>query len=1651
MGLVHPSTPSFRELPDMNAVVSVRHAFDKEAFLAAARARFSTAFGGSGTDQESFLEQIWNDALADDLGGVSLEDALSLAESFWRYGEDRRADKILIRVRSAQGEQGRDVERDILEVIGQDRPFLVDSIMGEIASQGLDVLAMFHPVVQVRRDEEGARVTSGGRCVPESMIQVHLDPLSDEVRERLEGGMQATLADVRDAVDDWNDMRAEMDDAIDHLTNAQTSASREEQEEAVQFLRWLRDNHFAFLGCRSYLFSRDEAGEMEKSEPEVRPDSGRGVLRDPDRKVLRQSAEPMMLAPAIEAYMRAPSPVIVAKANMKSRVHRRVYMDYIGVKRYDADGEVVGETRFVGLFTAEAYDQMARDVPLVRRKVRRVLDKAAKAPGSHAAKKLQNIVENYPRDELFQTDEQDLLDISLGILHLHDRPRTKLFMRRDQFDRFVSCLLFVPRDRYNSKVRELAGERIRAAFNGRLSAFYPSFGDAPLARVHFIIGLDPFSHPEPDPAELDREVAAIARTWEDELHNEARNSGVSQLRRAVTRYLEGYSAGYRERYTPPEALADIERMERMSELGDMAARAYRFEADRGNFIRVKLYRCGEPVALSGVMPVLENLGLHVLAEAGYPVERRTDEGVETVWIHEFEAELSGQAVGDIQQQAGAFEDALLAVLDGRAEDDGFNALILGIGVNWRQAAFLRACARYRQQSGLDPSQAIQEEALAANPEIARGLLELVDTRFNPAREMSVESRQADAEAVAKAIRILLEKVESLDHDRVLRRMLKLIQAVLRTNFYQTDESGAPKRWISLKISSRDLRDLPEPKPHREIFVWSPRVEGVHIRFGPVARGGLRWSDRREDFRTEVLGLVKAQQVKNAVIVPVGSKGGFYAKQLPDRGDRDAWFAEGQEAYKVFLRGLLDITDNLVEDTVKRPDNVVCWDAEDPYLVVAADKGTATFSDMANGVAQDEYDFWLGDAFASGGSAGYDHKKMGITARGGWVSVQRHFREIGKDIQNEPFTVVGVGDMSGDVFGNGMLLSKQIKLVAAFDHRDIFIDPNPTDPERTWEERKRLFEMGRSSWQDYDKSLISEGGGVFPRASKSIKLSDEIRALTGLEGATASAAELIQALLKSQVELIWFGGIGTYIKAETEQNYQVGDKANDALRINAGELQAKVIGEGANLGVTQAGRIEFARIGGRVNADFVDNSAGVDSSDHEVNIKILLNPMVRDGAMELQARNTLLEDMTDTVADHVLEHNYDQTLSLTIAQNHAVQDLDAHERMMVRLENDGVLDRGVEGLPSSGQILELKDQGLGLTRPEIAVLISYAKITLFDALVASDVPDDAHFERSLVTYFPDKLEGFAEAMQGHRLKREIIATRLANDMVNLGGPTFVHRAVESTSATADSIARSFEAGRTIFRFKDYTDRINALDNKAPAEVQSVLHDEVIRLLRRQSYWLARRTIGQDTAPIADVIAAYQPGVDSLKPLVADIASPFDRDGIEARFQSYVDAGAPEDIARDVACLRPLTSSSDVIDLSQTASWPLAAVARLYHAVGARFMFDRLRAAGNTLSSDLHWDRLAMRRLIEDLYGSQQAISEALIAYAKGRGGEMTQGLEQADADWADALVREWAQERAVDVERADRALEEVSAAGGWTLSKVAICSTQLRELANALAT
>jgi glutamate dehydrogenase len=1012
-----------------------------------------------------------------------------------------------------------------------------------------------------------------------------------------------------------------------------------------------------------------------------------------------------------------------------------------------------------------------------------------------------------------------------------------------------------------------------------------------------------------------------------------------------------------------------------------------------------------------------------------------------VWVHEFvlqDEQGEHLTFADIKL---AFEAAFVAIWTGRAESDGFNRLVLELGIGWREAALIRALARYRQQSGLDPSQVVQEQALADHPGVARLVLDLFQTKFDPAVVADLPARKEQAKAVEAKIGEALQAVESLDADRVLRRIAALVGAIQRTNFYQPAADGQPKPYISFKIASRDLEDLPAPKPYREIFISAPHVEGVHLRFGPVARGGLRWSDRRDDFRTEVLGLVKAQQVKNAVIVPVGSKGGFYPKQLPRGGDRDAIQAEAIRAYKTFLSGLLDITDNIDADNkVVPPPSVVVHDGEDPYLVVAADKGTATFSDIANGVAED-YGFWLGDAFASGGSVGYDHKVMGITARGAWEAVKRHFRELGKDIQSEPFTVVGVGDMSGDVFGNGMLLSKQTKLLAAFDHRHIFLDPNP-DVASSWEERDRMFKLPRSSWDDYDKSKISKGGGVFPRTLKSIPLSAEVRALFEIKAEAVSPAELMTAILKSKSELLYLGGIGTYVKAKGESNADAGDKANDAVRVNGSDLRVKVVGEGANLGLTQAGRIEFAQAGGHINTDAIDNSAGVDSSDHEVNIKILTGLLERSQQLSRAARNTLLPTMTNDVASHVLADNYDQTLALTLMESDAVSEVDSHARFMAELENRGRLDRKVEGLPGNTVLLERGAAGKGLTRPELAVLLAYGKLDLFDDIVASDAPDDPWFEATLRGYFPPAMGRYADQMQKHRLKREIIATVVGNQMVNMCGPTFATRLKAAAGCDADALVTGFTAAREILGIDALWDQVSALDGKASAAGQTALYKALAYALRSQTFWLARRAF-RDKASVKTLVDNYGPSVAELRGLTPAVLSSYEQKTVAKRVKAYVADGAPDALAQAVAALQPLTTAADLVDLANASSWTVKDVARLYHQTGAAFGFDRLRgAAGSFIGGDA-FERLAVRRLIEDLLTEQTAITQAVLKFsANAQAGE--------DEVSAKAAVTSWAALRMDRVRSAKRTVEDIeNAGGGWTFAKLTIANAALRELATAV--
>jgi glutamate dehydrogenase len=1609
-----------------------------DQFIAAAKSGPWPAFrvnGAVDAAAEAFLRGLYDDASADELGGLTMADLAALAHDFWTWRAECESGARATRIRRGIGAGGRGLERDILEIVGPDMPFLVDSVMGELADQGVAALAMFHPVAP-SKDGKGR----------DSLIQVHLPRLSAARAKALHEGVRETLHDVHEAVRDFKPMRERMRRCAEELEKSKTNAAPEEVAEAVALLRWLAADKFTFLGARDYDYARDGQGGYKADEPEILERTCLGVLCDVERYVLRSTAEPMVLTPELKRLLSEPEPLIVAKSTLRARVHRRTTADYVGVRRYNDHGEAIGEVRFVGLFTSESFTEPTRNIPMLRRKADWVMEQAGFTAGGHNAKTLRKIIESYPREELWQMSREDLLPIARGILHLLDRPRARVFLRRDRFNRFATALAYIPKDRFNSELRERVGEVIARAHGGVVESFHPQLGEAQLARVLFVIGDIDKQKPSPDPVALDAEIAALTHTWEDRYNDELMRSEMfdaAAREEAADRFEGAFTAAYRERYSVEEALIDTAEILASGDEAVVRARAYRLPGDADNILRCKFYVRGDVLALSATVPILENMGLYVDSELNFELQLRPGRlhPAQRIFVHDIETRSADGKPVDLDRASGKFEQAFAAIWTGRAENDGFNRLILTLPCTWREAALIRALARFRQQTGLDPSQLVQEQALAANPKLASLILTLFKTRFDPSLPETIETRRMRAARLRLMIERALNEVVSLDDDRALRRIAQLVSAVLRTNYYQHGPDDEPKPYMSFKIDSHAVAELPAPKPYREIWVASPQVEGVHLRFGAVARGGLRWSDRRDDFRAEVLDLVKAQQVKNAIIVPVGAKGGFYPKRLPSRGAPNYQEA-GVEAYKIFLRGMLDITDNIVAGESVAPKQVVRWDDDDPYLVVAADKGTATFSDIANGVSA-EYGHWLGDAFASGGSVGYDHKAMGITARGAWEAVKRHFRELGKNTQEDEFTVIGVGDMSGDVFGNGMLLSRKTRLLAAFDHRDIFIDPNPGDAEANWAERKRLFELSRSSWQDYDKKLISKGGGVFSRSSKSIDISKEMAALTGLDRAQATPQELIASLLRTDCELLWFGGIGTYVKARSESHADVGDKTNDVLRVDAEDVRAKVIGEGANLGVTQRGRIAFARAGGAVNTDAVDNSAGVDTSDHEVNIKILLAEAIRTGALKASKRDALLSAMTDDVARHVLKHNYDQTLALSLCQATAPADLDSDERFIQRLEAAGKLARRVETLPITSEFAALRSAGQGLTRPELSKLIAYAKIDLFDALVASDAPDDPALAEWLKRYFPDELWKFETQMGAHRLRREIIATRLADDIVNRCGPTFVDRVREVSRAEPVAIVRAFEAARRIFGLEGVVARINALDNKAPAVAQIALHQTVAVALRRLTTYLARNA-GFDRADpplIHDIVQRYAEPVAAQRDRLWEELSEVERARVVSKREALQGAGAPEDLAEEVALLPAAALTLDVADLAKSAGWPVHPAALLHCAVGAEFGLDALRDAAGTLTLEQHWDRLVVRRAGEDYAEAQLKLAAAAAAAI---------GAPPADADgaWVAEAAQRWIGGLGQPAQRARGAFAELSAQGSWSFAKLMLIAAEVNALVNA---
>ncbi|MER8849004.1 NAD-glutamate dehydrogenase [Mesorhizobium australicum] len=1508
----------------------------------------------------------------------------------------------------------------VITVVNDNMPFLFDSILGEVTETAGEPTLVTHPVVTVRHGKTGVdEILGDGNFARDdgshdrlSVIHVHIPRLTPEQANGLTERLRKMLGQVHAAVNDWRPMLARLDQAISEFRYSAVPLDKKSVAEAIAFLEWLRDDNFTFLGMREFKYTGgEESGNLERAEK-----PGLGILTDPDVLVLRRGTEAVTTTPEIRAFLHGPEPLIVTKANAKSLVHRRIYLDYIGVKTYSAKGALAGELRIVGLFTSTAYTRSVMKIPYLRSKAETIIAKSGFDRHDHSGKALINVLESYPRDELFQVPVPILRKHAAAILGLVERPRVRALVRADQFDRFVSILVFVPRDRYDSVVREKIGAYLKTAFEGRLSAYYPAFPEGGLARVHFIIGRSGGKTPKVEQATIEAAIRDIVRTWEDALADAAEASGSDPALKAIAARLP---ESYRDTFSAGVALADAGRIAKISAGNPIAIDYYRHAEQKPHQAALKIYHHGSPVALSRRVPVLENIGFRVISERTFEVG---DDQSGLVFIHDMELENSYGKPIDLADGGALFEDAFLSVWRGDVDNDGYNGLAQTAGLWSGEITILRAYGRYLQQVGIPQSQDFIAAALNRYPEIARGLHALFIARLGPTAE--TEGVVAAKHLKAK-IRDALEDVPNIDDDTIIRRYLNLIEASLRTNHFVADTKEKGQS-LAIKLESQAVEGLPAPRPWREIFVYGSEVEGLHLRFGPVARGGLRWSDRAQDYRTEVLGLVKAQQVKNAVIVPVGAKGGFYPKKLPMSAGRDAIFEAGTSAYKNFVSSLLSITDNIGLDGVIPPAGVVRRDQDDPYFVVAADKGTATFSDTANAISE-KHGFWLDDAFASGGSAGYDHKKMGITAKGAWEAVKRHFREINRDIQTSPFSVVGVGDMSGDVFGNGMLLSPKTRLIAAFDHRDIFIDPDP-DMAASMAERERMFALPRSSWQDYDKTKLSDGGVIVSRSQKSITLPAAAAAAIGLAKTTATPVEIMTAILKAPVDLLWFGGIGTYLRASTETNAEVGDRANDAIRITALDVRAKVIGEGANLGVTQRARIEFGMNGGRCNSDAIDNSGGVNCSDVEVNIKIALASAMRKGSLTRPARNKLLAEMTEEVGSLVLSNNYQQTLALSIARKRGLADIAHQSRFMTALEARGLLDRVVETLPSPAALAEREARGEPLTRAELGVLLAYAKIVLFSDIVASDVPDDAHFDRDLMGYFPDRMaKKYASEIHGHRLRREIIARVVANDLVNRGGPSFVNRLQEATGRTAADVVRTFAVVRDGFALPALYREIDALDNQVDGQVQLDLYQMVSRLIYMSSGWYLKNDAG--TAPLGQRIAELQDARTALEPKLVSLLPAFSRERIEEKRHGLFKAGAPEKLAEQLAMSEAAELIPDVALTARTAGADIVAAAKAFFAVSDAFRIPRVEDAARSITPSDYYDQLALSRATDTIGAARRGIAIAAL----------TGHSKAADP------VAAWLEAGGERVARIRERLQALTEGGDITVSRLSVASGLMSDL------
>lgn len=1525
---------------------------------------------------ELFSKNFFTQAMSAD----AKESQLQKSAATYEFMQKRSLGEPKIEI--SAGKSNDNKPRTIAKILNDDKAFLVDSILAEVSRLGYKVFEIYHPVLKVTRDKSGRFQefdNKNGR--PESVIYLEISQIDNPVSlTALKNNLLSVLRALYLTVGDWRNMLVKVDETVKSLHTARSHFTEEEVDETMDFLKWLADDHFTFLGYSEYNASGKLVADstLGVSRPEAIQETA-GEFKETD-------------------FGRAPTLLEITKSDYKAIVHRSVYMDHIGVKKFDSKGKVVGERRFLGLFASSAYYQSTSTIPVIRQKVKYVREKSGFSRGGHSAKIVQFILDSYPRDEIFQSSAEELLKNTLSILELTERPNVGLYIRRDNADRFLSCLIYVPREKFDTSLRFKIQRILEKSLDAKVTEYYTQITDSPLSRLHLIIkpnnGIGNY-----DVENLRSQIAEASNLWADELLNSLTETNES-AESLFGKYENAFPRDYTAIYSSKHAAHDIAKIEETLGTNKLQVEFYQVtEPDNTSSYHLKTFTPGESIALSDVLPILENFGLRVLSEKPFFIEPANATGV---GISDFEVQPMNKQPIELAAIKHILEDAFERTVLGEMENDPLNKLVLYANLPWRDVVLLRAYSRYLRQAGLALGLNFFIDALTSQAALTGQLVKLFYAYFDPKY-----AGKKKPENIIKEIEDDLSNVSNLNEDRAIRRLNETIQSTLRTNFFQTTEAGGNKDYISFKFDSRQVPDLPLPRPLYEVFVYSPAVEGIHLRGGMVARGGLRWSDRFEDFRTEILGLMKAQMVKNSVIVPVGSKGGFIVK-LPAPKDRDTWLKQGIECYKNFLRGILDVTDNIVKGKIVPPQNVVRRDSDDPYLVVAADKGTATFSDIANSVSE-EYGFWLGDAFASGGSAGYDHKKMGITARGGWISVQRHFRELGIDTQTQDHTCVGIGDMAGDVFGNGLLLSEHTRLVAAFNHMHIFLDPNPPTA-KAFAERQRLFALPRSTWEDYDSKLISKGGGIFKRSEKSIKLTPEVKTLLQVDDNALTPDELIRAILKAPVDLLWNGGIGTYVKAESESARDVGDKANDNLRINGKELRCRVVGEGGNLGFTQLGRIEYALNEGKINTDAIDNSAGVDTSDHEVNIKIPLQAAIEKGKLTLPNRNKLLEKMTDEVAELVLRDNYLQTQAISIAETRGWTGNESRAALMRKLEEEGLLKRKIEFLPTDEEITRRTSLKSSFTRPEIAVLLAYSKIWLYNQLIDSELPDEEYFKADLIRYFPVEMQKkYATELESHKLRREIVATFVTNSIVNRAGSTFFSTIIKDTGMKVADVASAYTATRDAFKLRELWKAIEDLDGKVDARVQYDMFHDIGKFIERQTLWFLRNQ--KLPLNVEKTIQQYEADILEFRKNINSMQNEFLHEQITAAKERLTKRHVPESLAQKVAELRALISACDIASISKTSKLPLTVTGKVYFQLGQRLGLNWLRTSAAEMPADTYWQRLATKNLIDSLYEQQRRIAKEITANA-------------CKGDKCDVALGSWIEKNTSNLERHDNMINEL---------------------------